>query len=115
MMNYWIIAGAVLLLGSAAQVVAQTTSEHDTHPVRTAASANATDTVAAEVRKVDKSAGKITLTHEPIPNLEMPKMTMVFRIKDPAMLDHVRSGDNVRFAAERIDGMLTVVRLDLPN
>jgi Cu(I)/Ag(I) efflux system periplasmic protein CusF len=83
--------------------------------VRTAASANATDTVAAEVRKVDKSAGKITLTHEPIPNLEMPKMTMVFRIKDPAMLDHVRSGDNVRFAAERIDGMLTVVRLDLPN
>ena len=50
-------------------------------------------TVAGEVRKVDKETGKLTLKHAPIPNLDMPDMTMVFRVKDPAMLDNVKAGD----------------------
>ena len=32
-----------------------------------------------EVRKVDKAAGKITVKHGPIANLDMPGMTMVLR------------------------------------
>ena len=65
-----------------------------------------------EVLKVDKAAGKLTLRHGPIPSLDMPKMTMVFRVKDPAMLDQVKPGDRVRFAADKIGGQYTVVGIE---
>lgn len=65
----------------------------------------------AEVRKVDKEAGKVTLKHGPIANLEMPPMTMVFRVKDAAMLDRVKAGDKVRFKADKVQGAYTVTEL----
>ena len=65
----------------------------------------------AEVRKVDKDGGRVTLRHGPIANLDMPPMTMVFRVKDPAMLEQVKTGDKVRFKAERIQGAYTVTEL----
>ena len=68
--------------------------------------------VDAEVRKVDKDTGKITLKHGPITNLEMPGMTMVFRVKDPAMLDKVKQGDKVRFTADRVSGAFTVMSIE---
>lgn len=55
----------------------------------------------AEVRKVDKSTGKITLKHGEIKNLDMPPMTMVFGVKDKALLDKVKAGDKVTFTADR--------------
>jgi Cu(I)/Ag(I) efflux system protein CusF len=55
----------------------------------------------AEVRKVDKSTGKITLKHGEIKNLDMPPMTMVFGVKDKALLDKVKAGDKVKFAADK--------------
>ena len=67
--------------------------------------------VDGEVQKIDKEAGKITLKHGPIPNLEMPGMTMVFRVKDPTMLDSVKPGDKVRFSAEKSGGALTVTQI----
>lgn len=63
-----------------------------------------------EVRKVDKGQGKVTIRHEPLKNLDMPAMTMVFRVKDPTMLEKVKDGDRIRFVAERIDGAITVVQ-----
>jgi Cu/Ag efflux protein CusF len=65
----------------------------------------------AEVRKVDKSAGKITLKHGEIKNLDMPPMTMVFRVKDKAWLDQVVAGDKVKFDAEKLDGQYVVTAL----
>ena len=65
----------------------------------------------AEVRKVDKEAGKVTLKHGPIANLEMPPMTMVFRVKDASMLERVKPGDKVRFKAEKVQGAYTVTEL----
>lgn len=65
----------------------------------------------AVVRKVDKDAGKITLRHGAIPNLDMPAMTMVFRVQQPAMLDTAEVGDAVLFHAERINGLLTITIL----
>jgi len=64
------------------------------------------------VRKVDKDAKKITLKHGPIPNLDMPAMTMVFQVKDPALLDQVKPGDRVRFQAEKLGGAFTVTRIE---
>jgi Cu/Ag efflux protein CusF len=65
-----------------------------------------------EVRKVDKEAGKITIKHGPLANLDMPGMTMVFRVKDPAMLDRVKEGDKIKFVADRMNGSLTVIQME---
>jgi Cu(I)/Ag(I) efflux system protein CusF len=68
--------------------------------------------VSGEVRKIDESAGKITLKHGPIKNLGMDEgMTMVFRVKDPAMLKQVNVGDKVQFEAEQADAGYTVTKL----
>ncbi len=67
--------------------------------------------VAGEVTKVDKAAGRVTLKHGEIKNLDMPPMTMVFRVRDTALLDNVAVGDRVRFVAERVDGQYTVTAL----
>lgn len=64
-----------------------------------------------EVRKVDKSAGKMTIKHGPLDNLGMDAMTMVFRVRDPGMLDQVKAGDKIDFVAEDLNGQLTVTRL----
>ncbi len=66
----------------------------------------------AEVRKVDMDAKKITLKHGEIKNLDMPSMTMVFQVKDPALLDKVKAGDKVKFSAEKINGAYTVTAID---
>lgn len=79
-------------------------------PVKT--SAAATTLADGEVKKVDKDAGKMTIKHGPIENLGMSNMTMVFRVKDPAMLDQVKPGDKIRFAAEKINGALTVTKIE---
>lgn len=65
-----------------------------------------------EVRKVDKDAKKITIKHGPLADLDMPPMTMVFQVKDPAMLDQVKVGDKVKFRAEKLGGAYTVMRIE---
>lgn len=65
-----------------------------------------------EVRKVDKEAKKLTIRHGPIANLDMPPMTMVFQVQDAAMLDTVKSGDKVRFNAEKSGGAFTVTHIE---
>jgi Cu(I)/Ag(I) efflux system periplasmic protein CusF len=72
----------------------------------------ASDLTDGEVRKVDKEAGKITLKHAKIENLEMPGMTMVFVVKDKAMLDKLQPGDKIRFAAVNDAGTLTVTEIE---
>jgi len=71
-----------------------------------------TPPVDGQVMKIDEPAGKITLKHGPIKNLDMDGMTMVFRVKDPAMLKSVKVGDNVKFEADRVNGALTVTKID---
>jgi Cu/Ag efflux protein CusF len=66
---------------------------------------------AGEVTKIDKAQAKITLRHGEIKNLDMPPMTMVYRVRDPKLLDSVAVGDKVRFAAEKIDGNYTVTAI----
>jgi Cu(I)/Ag(I) efflux system protein CusF len=65
-----------------------------------------------EVRKVDKDSGKLTIRHGAITNLDMPAMTMVFLVSDPALLDKVRMGDKIRFVAEKEGGAFLVTRIE---
>lgn len=64
-----------------------------------------------EVRKVDTEQGRITIRHGEIRNLQMPPMTMVFRVKDPAMLEKVKRGDRILFRAEQQNGDLVVTEI----
>ena len=73
-----------------------------------AGSTDMTDMAEGEIRKVDKETKKITIKHGVIKNLDMPGMTMVFQVKDPAMLDKVKAGDKVRFTAEKAGGAIVV-------
>lgn len=92
---------------------AQTGSASDAKATQPpAAPPSVSATTEGEVRKVDKDAGKITLKHGPILNLDMPAMTMVFRVRDASMLDKVKTGEKVRFGAEKIGGTLTIMEIE---
>ena len=105
-----------LLLATALVLPATAGFAEDAHhkPGAIVAQANAALTD-GEIRKVDKDAKKITLKHGPISNLDMPAMTMVFQVKDPALLDQVKAGDKVKFAAEKLGGAFTVTRIEKVN
>jgi uncharacterized cupredoxin-like copper-binding protein len=77
------------------------------------AASGATSMVDGEVKKVDKENQKITLKHGEIGNLGMPGMTMVFKAKDPSVLDRLQAGDKVRFAAEKAGGSLVVTQIEV--
>lgn len=98
------------VLGATADLA---TGEEKHHPgggqPAAAAAATLTD---GEVRKVDKDASKITIKHGPIANLDMPAMTMVFQVKDPALLDQVKAGDKVKFVADKVGGAYVVVKFE---
>ena len=67
--------------------------------------------VSGTVEKVDVAAGKITIDHGRIPNLDMDSMTMVFRAQDPAILKAVKPRDKIRFTADRVNGQITVMKI----
>jgi len=71
----------------------------------------AVDMSDGEVRKIDKEAGKLTLKHGEIKNLDMPGMTMVFVVKDKAMLDTLKAGDKIKFKAINESGKFTVTEI----
>jgi Cu(I)/Ag(I) efflux system protein CusF len=113
---------ASILMTVSLQGIAADTHNHDHDsmkdmqmPMNDKASGNPSDIATkteAEVRKVNKDQGKITLKHGDIKNLDMPGMTMIFKIKDPAMLNGIASGDKVTFTAERINGDIVVTSLE---
>lgn len=79
-----------------------------------AAAANAQTALSdGEIKKVDKEAGKLTIKHGELKNLDMPGMTMVFKVQSPAMLEQVKQGDKVRFAADKVNGALTVTAIEV--
>ncbi len=63
------------------------------------------------VKKVDAKAKKVTLIHEELKSLDMPAMTMVFRVKDDALMEKLKEGASVEFVAERVDDKLTVTEV----
>lgn len=69
--------------------------------------------VRGEVKKIDAAAGKITLTSGPIKSLDMDEdnMTMVFHVRDPAMLKQVKVGDKVQFEAGSVNGQIMVTKI----
>jgi Cu/Ag efflux protein CusF len=85
------------------------------HPaVQTTAAASQAETLSdGEIRRIDKDAKKLTIRHGPLAKLDMPPMTMVFQVKDPAMLEQAKIGDKIRFQADKIGGAYTVTHIEM--
>ena len=98
-------AGAPMAKDAAKKEVVAPTPTLSTSTTTSSTAADMTD---GEVRKVDKENKKITLKHGVIKNLDMPGMTMVFGVKDAAMLDKVKTGDKVKFKAEQTGTAIVV-------
>ncbi len=107
-----VAAAAFVLSGTAlAQTSAADHAAH--HPAGASASASTTPMADGEVRKIDKEQGKVTLKHGPLAHLDMPGMTMVFKVAHPKMLDTLKQGDKVKFAAVKLDGAFTVTAIEV--
>lgn len=65
-----------------------------------------------EVRRLDREAGKITLRHEAILNLDMPAMTMSFQLRPATLADALKVGDKVRFVARKEGGLFLVTAIE---
>lgn len=87
-----IVVAAMLLLGTAFGTLAQEFTK-------------------GVVNKVDAKAKKVTIKHEDLKNLDMPAMTMVFRVEDPALLQKLKEGAAIEFVAERVNGKLAVTQV----
>jgi Cu(I)/Ag(I) efflux system periplasmic protein CusF len=69
-------------------------------------------TIIGEVKKIDESSGSITLKQGPAPSLGFKDdMTMVYEVRDRAMLKQVKVGDTVRFEAESGDSGFEITKL----
>ena len=107
------LAAAAIGLALAAQ--ARADDEHAAHHATATAPGAAVPSTDGEVRKIDPAQGKLTLRHGRIENLDMPGMTMVFKVADPRLLEGLKAGDKVRFAAESRNGVLTVTAIEPAN
>jgi Cu(I)/Ag(I) efflux system periplasmic protein CusF len=119
----FIFSLALLLLVSACATATQTSisqtpaanilASHGTAilPISTVNSASA-DMTEGDIRKIDKETQKITIKHGRIKTLDMSPMTMVFHVKDVALLDNFASGDKIIFSVENQRGTLVVTRLE---
>lgn len=112
----WRIAASVVLTLASAAAQAQgapapgSGGATATAAPATGAAASAPQTT-GEVRRIDARAKKITLRHGAIKNLDMPPMTMVFQVTDPALLQGLKVGDPVLFDAEQVQGAYRVTRI----
>ena len=103
----------VALLSSPLMVAAAGNNAADANGTNTSTT-NATSVALTdgEIKKIDTESGKMTIQHGPLINLHMPAMTMVFKAKDPSILQSLKVGDKVRFAAESNSGSLIVTTLE---
>lgn len=97
------------LLGSLAFSV-QASDEHGGHKGHDATQSTASMSQ-GEVRKIDAARQKITLRHGPIANIGMPPMTMVFDVRDAALLEGLEVGDKVGFVVEQQGSQFVVTEL----
>ena len=78
-----------------------------------ATSERAVSLTGGEIKKVDMDAGRVTIKHGPLENLGMPGMTMVFGVTDVSVLQSLKTGDKVKFAAGKVDGRIVVTELSV--
>lgn len=115
-MNYKTLALTLLLGLGSMQAQAEMTMSHEGHDMSQMEGMNMAEAgdvtmTRGIISRIDAANGKLGIKHEAIDNLNMPPMTMVFRVADPALLNGLQVGDAVHFHAENPAGKLTVTAL----
>ena len=103
------LTSTILLAASLPTVTIAATSDT---PAVVAPAADMTD---GEIRKIDKEAMKLTIKHGEIKSLDMPPMTMVFRVKDAAIIEALKTGDKIKFKVVRDSGAMVVTEVQVVN
>ncbi len=67
--------------------------------------------ISGDVTKVDLTSGMITVRHEANQRLKLGQATDTFRVSEPIMLNAIRSGAHIRFAVDRINGELAIIKI----
>lgn len=106
-----LVSTALIALASLITLPAQAAGEHAGHGMTNHA-ADQMPMVEATVKKVDKSAGKVTLAHGPLVNLNMPAMTMAFKVREAGWIAQMKAGQKIRFVADNVDGAMTIVQFE---
>ena len=117
------LAASLLVLGTgsalaqapaapAAPAAAAADSHSSHHPAAAASTAPQAELSEGEITRWDPRTLRLTLKHGEIKNLEMPPMTMVFRVADASVVGDLKPGDKVRFRAEQISGAYHVQRIE---
>lgn len=109
---------AIALAGSAAAQGGMSAGSHMDHSALGNMKGDGQSSMPAvdgEVRRIDKAAGKVTLRHGEIKQLEMPPMTMVYEVSDKTMLDTIKPGDKVKFKAINEKGKMIVTEMKPTN
>lgn len=109
-MNQTLIA-LFLAVASLTSFPTRAANDHAQHGASKAASAPM-EMVSGQVKKVDPAAKSVTLAHGALTNLGMPAMTMTFKVSDAAWLGQMKTGDKIRFMADRVNGVFTVVHFE---
>lgn len=104
-----LVAGPALAQAPAG-AAADSHSSH--HSAATASPAPQAELSEGEITRWDPRTLRLTLKHGEIKNLEMPPMTMVFRVADAGVVGDLKPGDKVRFRAEQANGAYHVQRIE---
>lgn len=107
-----VLATAILTFATLIAAPTFAADDHAGHGAMQATPAATAAMTDGQVKKIDKTGSKVTLAHGPLVNLAMPAMTMAFRVKDIAWLDQMKEGDKIRFMADNVNGVLTVMKFD---
>ena len=111
------LAASLLVLGTGsalaqAPAAAAADSHSSHHPAAAASTTPQAELSEGEITRWDPRTLRLTLKHGEIKNLEMPPMTMVFRVADASVVGDLKPGDKVRFRAEKISGAYHVQRIE---
>jgi Cu/Ag efflux protein CusF len=104
------IASAAVVAALAIGAGAQAPAPHD-HGTPTAKPA-ANVLYDGQVKRINKETRRVTISHGPLTEFNMPAMTMAFPVKNPAQLATLKDGDKVKFSLEQAGENLVVTRIE---
>jgi Cu(I)/Ag(I) efflux system periplasmic protein CusF len=107
-----LVSAGLIVLATIGTLPAQAAGEHAGHSMASHGAGRNQAMVDGTVKKVDKAGGKVTLAHGPLTNLDMPAMTMAFKVKEAAWLERMKPGQKIRFMADNVDGAMMVTHLE---
>lgn len=110
-----LFSAGLFALATLGALPAQAAGDHAGHNMASHAPAGKMALVDGTVKKVDKAGGKVTLAHGPLTNLDMPAMTMAFKVREAGWLGQLKPGQKIRFMADNVDGAMMVTHIEAMN